>query len=43
MFVFQTEEGLAPLHLSIQLKRDEITRALLIAKANPDIQDRLGR
>uniref|UniRef100_K1QP98 Ankyrin repeat domain-containing protein 26 n=1 Tax=Magallana gigas TaxID=29159 RepID=K1QP98_MAGGI len=39
----KTEEGFAPLHMSIQLKRDEITRALLIAKANPDVQDNLGR
>ncbi|XP_062588360.1 uncharacterized protein LOC134250039 isoform X5 [Saccostrea cucullata] len=39
----KTEEGLAPLHMSIQFKRDEITRALLIAKANPDVQDNLGR
>lgn len=38
----KTEEGFAPLHMSIQLKRDEITRALLIAKANPDVQDNLG-
>ncbi|XP_056001155.1 ankyrin repeat domain-containing protein 26-like isoform X13 [Ostrea edulis] len=39
----KTEEGLAPLHMSIQLKREEITKILLIAKANPDIQDLLGR